>query len=137
MRFSIFIILSVLSYQTFAQSKVSVIRVRKPKQEKCRATILGHSGGNIKKSELMMVSNIQVSGPCDYYVVSYLYSCAIKGSLKEFEPYYAKDDSIATISYGIWSLEPGNRFFIEKIKVKSRSTGKVFRLPDLKFKVVD
>ena len=115
---------------------VQKIKIRKNygPEQKCSGTLLGKPGGKIKASELALCHNIQVSGPCNYKVVSFILSYAIRGVLKEYvcDSVFDKD---ALMFVG--PLRPGNTFFIENIKAQSNVTGQVFSLPNLKFKVVN
>lgn len=109
------------------------IKVAKSK-ETCSATLLGKSGGNISKEELMTCHAISVKGPCDYKVVSFLFTCNLKGRLIDIstqDGYFP-----AEVKSYLMGLSAGDKFFIEDIKVKSNVTGQIFTLPSLKFKVI-
>jgi hypothetical protein len=129
----IIVLLLFLSSKILAQ-QIATIKIAKPKKEKCSATLLGKSGGNITIYELMACNSIEVNGACDYKVVSFLFSCSVKTRLYE---YSSKEEYFSpVIRTFILNLRPGERFFIEKIRVKSNVTGQEFLMPSLKFKVI-
>lgn len=133
MRCVITFLLLLIAFNIHSQKKIDVIRVRKVVKEKCSATLLGKTGGKITKNELLACHAIQVSGPCEYKVASFVFSCAISGRLIE----------VACDSFMNWNvqilllnLKPNDAFFIEKIKVKSNYSERLIYLPSLKFKVI-
>lgn len=129
----IIILLIFISSSIFAQ-QIATIKIRKPKKEKCSATLLGKRGGNITLNELMACNSIKVNGACDYKVVSFIFSCSVKTRLYEYSS--EKEYFSPIIKSSVLNLRPGERFFIEKIRVKSNITGQEFLMPNLKFKVV-
>ena len=134
MRLAISILLCFLFLNNSSQ-EILKIKVAKPGKplEKCSASLLGRPGGNITKAELASCNRVEVTGPCDYKVISFDLSFAIHDNLKSFH-----SDSVMTgMAKGcMMGLPINSKFFIEKIKVKSNITGRIFRMPDLKFKVV-
>jgi hypothetical protein len=132
MRLLIFVILIFSSVRGSSQEPLK-IKIAKS-DEKCSATLLGKSGGNISKEELKACHAISVKGPCDYKVVSFLFSCNFSGRLFETS---TKDGYFPSeVKSFLMGLGVGDKFFIEKIKVKSNITGQTFSLPSLKFTVV-
>jgi hypothetical protein len=114
----------------FGQIDKIVVR-RSAGKAKCSASLLGLPGGKISVFKLRACNKVEVNGECNYKVVSFDISMSIKRNLKEFT---SIDDGMTDIARTVLlSLRPGDRFFIEKIKVQSTVTNQIFSLPDLKF----
>ncbi len=132
MRFLILIALCLSTAFILSQEPLK-IKIAKA-DEKCSATLLGKSSGNISKEELKVCHAISVKGPCDYKIVSFIFSCNYSGRLFEIS---AQDGYLPSqVKNFLLGLSSGDKFFIEKIKVKSNVTGQIFSLPSLKFKVI-
>lgn len=68
-------------------------------------------------------------------MVSFVLSTSVSGNLREFKSesdVFGVEGRIALLV-----LKPGNKFFIEKILMKSNVTGQVFSVPNLKFTVTN
>ena len=135
MKVSIIIILSCFGLNSFSQELLK-IKIKKPvgTTQKCTATLLGRAGGNITRQELWACNSIQVYGPCSYKVVSFCFSWTHKDVLREV----SVQDSLlnAEARKLMIYMEPYDKFYIDKINVKSNVTGQTFTLSPLKFKIV-
>lgn len=133
----LFIALFLHTQAAFSQSTPGKIKVRKPAPSadpRCSASLIGRRGGNIAVFELKRINNLYVNGPCDYKIESFIFSASVAGALREFK----SEDGVLSVNARaiLLSLKPGQKFFIDKILVKSNSTGDVFFLSSLKFSVV-
>ena len=124
-----------LLYFNGSTQELLKIKIAKPgkSKEKCTATLLGRAGGNITKAELASCNSIEVKGPCDYKVVSFVFSFVIHDNLR-FIPSDSVMNSVAQVI--VRGMPVNSKFYIEDIKVKSNVTGQIFTMPSLKFKVV-
>ncbi len=107
------------------------VKIRKPIKEKCSASILGKSGGKISTYELRTVNQIETSGPCDYQIISYVFSFVVRQMLIEWKSTEKKVNP--SIKNALRSFKPGEKFWVEKIIVKNNVTGRYFTMPPLKF----
>jgi hypothetical protein len=132
MRIFIVMLFSIGSISLFSQ--IDRIKVRKSEgKPKCSATLIGLPGGKISMIQLSRCNKIEIEGPCDYKVVSYLLSLVVKNNIKEYK---SDGDGINTFArVNLLSLQPGDKFFIEKILVQSNITQQIFSLPSLNFRV--